>query len=132
MVHFSFGDFDLEPIGVRASHVQNPLDKLDRTVLQVIAGQVDRQLQIVTCISPSFELRASHLHDPLVQFSDISGCFGHLNEVSGWDHAPVRMLPAQQGLNRCDLAVRERNDGLVIHLEFASIQAMFEIGVEVF
>src|SRR5215831_19024295 len=113
----AFGQLDHQVVGLEPGFVECPLDILHQlAVLQMTAGDVDRQAQLRTAChhrAPGAEIAAGLMQYPASELGDLAALLQHLDEARRHQHARLRMTPAHQRLDAEQRARAEVDDRLV-------------------
>jgi hypothetical protein len=79
---------------------------------------------------PFRKLAAGLDEAPAAEAPDQPGLLGERDELSRWDEAVARVLPARERLEALDLARRERQRRLVVELELVVRDRLAQLGLE--
>ena len=121
-------NLDFQGVGPGAGHVgqgmAHPLGKIGQ--LQVAAGDIDADAGLQPGAAPGDGLGQGLAHGPLAETDDEVAAFHHRQEFSRRHHAPLRMEPAQQGLEAEHPAAGHVHLGLVVQPQFLVLHGQVE------
>ena len=120
--------------GASPVSLEDLVDLLDEVgIHELLARKVDAHHQrgeLGRARLPLVKLPAGGAENPEADREDEARLLGHRDEGRGRDQAPLRVIPAQQGLEPGDPTGREHDDRLVVDLELAALDRPPQVGLE--
>ena len=124
---------DLEAPGLESALPQRRLHRLDQgsPLAQLPVRHVDRDAQRRQARAlPGATLEASGAQHPRADLDDETALLGERQEPAWTEQAPVRMLPAEEGLQADDLPAHRIDRRLVMQDELVTPQCLLERRVQ--
>jgi hypothetical protein len=127
-----FGQLEFEQRPVDPGGADDALDDGGQVgLLQLARRQVDRHRRHRQAGRfPGAQLAADLADHPFADRQDQAGIFEDGDEFQRRHQAALRMLPAQQGFEAADAAARQVQLGLVVQQEFAALQRLAQLRLE--
>ena len=97
-----------------------------RAVLELDRGEIDRNSQVT---GPARSVRAGLPQHPFADRHDEPRLLRERDELAGRNDAPLRMIPAQQGLEAACLVALDVDDWLVVEFELAIAELWVRVDV---
>src|SRR5437899_3936759 len=130
--HDPLCDFELEARRRNRRLGEHPGDGLDELPVELPRGHVDAHLDgLEPGVLPGPGLRAGGLQYPGADRLNQPGLFGERYEPCRRNPAQIRIVPAEQGLDRIDFAAGEADLRLIVKLELAVLERAAQPGFHV-
>src|ERR1700743_1079515 len=95
--------------------------------MKLRSRDIDRELHLA---GPGGGLLEGLMYPPIAERRDQPDLFGDRDELVGWHHAALGMLPAQQRLEAADAVLIEVVERLVVQRELVLAHRLAEIELE--
>jgi hypothetical protein len=110
----ALGQLEHERTGFETRGVEDPAHAIDEAGRAELAGRhVHADVQPAGVLAPPGQIGRGPGQHPGAQRHDLAGLLGQGDELVGLHHAPLRVRPADQGLEPGELPAGERDDRLV-------------------